>query len=249
MSLKPDVVFMSNYAPEQMVSQVERLGIPVIRMSFFVAGGEQQTRLNPKIKDPALAYRLGMEQGIRLLGQVFHRQQAAEALVHEIKVTHRLIAKRVSGLTASQRTSLYMANPDMNTYGSGKFTGVMMSQAGGNNVAHEIHGYGKVTMEQILAWDPRVIFVQSRYSQVAKQIMSDPAWQGVSALKNHRLHISPEYVKPWGHPVPESYILGELWMAKKLHPKLFADIDLNQRVESFYQTFYHSHYLPREQQG
>ena len=45
-------------------------------------------------------------------------------------------------------------------------------------------------------------------------------------------------MKPWGHPCPESMALGELWMAKKLYPERFKDIDMNKAVQEFYTTFY-----------
>jgi iron complex transport system substrate-binding protein len=60
----------------------------------------------------------------------------------------------------------------------------------------------------------------------------------VRAVARNRITVTPEYVKPWGHPVPESLALGETWMAKTLHPDLFNDIDLRARAEDFYQSFY-----------
>ena len=65
------------------------------------------------------------------------------------------------------------------------------------------------------------------------------------AVRNHKVFITPEYVKPWGHPCPESIGLGELWMAKKLYPDKFADIDIQAYVNDFYQTFYGIPYTGR----
>jgi iron complex transport system substrate-binding protein len=60
----------------------------------------------------------------------------------------------------------------------------------------------------------------------------------VQAVREGRIYVTPEYVKPWGHPCPESIGLGELWMAKKLYPEIFADIDMEAYVNDFYKTFY-----------
>ncbi|CVF31104.1 Uncharacterised protein [Serratia marcescens] len=38
--------------------------------------------------------------------------------------------------------------------------------------------------------------------------------------------------------MPEAMALGELWMAKKLYPQRFADINLQQRVDAYYQRYY-----------
>lgn len=45
-------------------------------------------------------------------------------------------------------------------------------------------------------------------------------------------------MKPWGYPLPEALALGELWMAKKLYPEQFADIDMQKEVDAFYTKFY-----------
>ena len=73
-----------------------------------------------------------------------------------------------------------------------------------------VKGYKQVNIEQIVKWDPEVIFVQNRYASVLDQIKKDPAWRGISAVKKGRLLIVPEYTKPWGHPCPESMALDEL---------------------------------------
>ncbi len=74
-----------------------------------------------------------------------------------------------------------MANPDLNTYGSGKYTGLMMKHAGALNVAAAtVKGARQVSLEQVLQWNPQVIFVRDRYPQVVKQIESDPQWQGLT---------------------------------------------------------------------
>ena len=60
-----------------------------------------------------------------------------------------------------KRPKIYMANPDLTTYGSGKYTGIMFMRAGAQNVAAQsIKGYKQVSAEQVLAWAPQIIFVQ-----------------------------------------------------------------------------------------
>jgi len=43
--------------------------------------------------------------------------------------------------------------------------------------------------------------------------------------------------------MPEAIGLGELWMAKKLYPEKFRDIDMQQQAERWYQRFYRTHYI------
>ncbi|QDR79463.1 ABC transporter substrate-binding protein [Sporomusa termitida] len=236
-NLNPDLVLVTHYMPKNVIEQIEKLGIPVIAISLYKADYEQASKLNPKLKDPDNAYTEGFKEGVALIGSVVGREQKAAELVDYTLKSRELVKTRLSGLVG-QRVSSYMANPDMYTYGTGKYTQVIIERAGGRNVAEEIDGYKQVTMEQIMKWNPEVIFVQDRYKKVAAEIRTNPAWQEIDAVKNDRVYVAPEYAKPWGHPCPESMALGELWLAKKLHPEKFSDIDLQEKANDFYITFY-----------
>ncbi|MBP2168007.1 iron complex transport system substrate-binding protein [Erwinia toletana] len=242
-ALHPQVVFVTNYAPQEMIDQISRLGIPVIAISLRSGDAKQQAQLNPSLQDEDRAYDQGLKEGIRLIGEVVNRQQQAEALIQAAFAQRALIAQRLQDIAPQQRIRVYMANPELTTYGSGKYTGLMMAHAGALNVAAAtVKGFKQVAMEQVLAWDPQVIFVQDRYPQVPAQINSAAEWQVISAVKQHRVYLMPEYAKAWGYPMPEAVGLGELWMAKKLYPQKFADIDMQTLAQNWYQRFYRTDY-------
>lgn len=242
-ALHPQVVFVTNYAPQAMIDQIQDLGIAVIAISLRTDSGKQQPQLNPQLENEEQAYNDGLAQGIRLIGEVVNQQKQADALVAATFKQRQQVADRLKNLPEKERIRVYMANPDLTTYGSGKYTGLMMAHAGAINVAAStVKGYKQVSMEQILAWNPQVIFVQDRYPKVIDEINQQPAWQAVDAVKNHRVYLMPEYAKAWGYPMPEAMALGELWMAKKLYPARFADIDMQQQADSWYQRFYRTHY-------
>lgn len=236
--LNPDVVIVTHYFPSNLIKKMEDAGLAVIAISLYTADFEQASKQNPKLLDPDKAYTVGLKQGVTLLGEVLGRQAKTKELNDFIVEKRALVGNRVADIPEAKRTRCYIANPDLNTYGSGKYPGVIMNRAGGVNVASNIDGYKQVDMEQILAWNPQVIFIQDRYANVAQQIKKDASWNGITAVKEHRVYVTPEYVKPWGHPCPESMALGELWMGKKLYPDRFKDIDLPKIVNEFYTRFY-----------
>ncbi len=241
-ALHPQVVFVTNYAPQEMIDQIQKLGIAVIAISLR-ADNQQQNRLNPDLADEEQAYSEGLKEGVRLIGEVVNHQQQAETLIKATFNQRQQTGNRLQAIPASQRIRVYMANPDLTTYGSGKYTGLMMAHASALNVAAAaVKGYKQVSMEQILAWDPQVIFVQDRYPQVIDEINQQPAWQAVDAVKHHRVYLMPEYAKAWGYPMPEALALGELWMAKKLYPEKFQDVDMQKKADTWYQRFYRTHY-------
>ncbi|WP_034947887.1 ABC transporter substrate-binding protein [Erwinia oleae] len=243
-ALHPQVVFVTNYAPQAMIDQIQHLGIAVIAISLRAGDKEQQNKLNPDLISEEQAYNQGLKEGIRLIGNVVNHQKQAETLIEATFRQRALTEARLKSLPDAQRVRAYMANPDLTTYGSGKYTGLMMAHAGALNVAAAtVKGFKQVSMEQILAWDPQVIFVQDRYPQVIAEINQQPAWQAVDAVQHHRVYLMPEYAKAWGYPMPEAMALGELWMAKKLYPEKFSDIDMQKKADAWYQQFYRTHYV------
>ncbi len=239
LALHPQVVFVANYAPADMIAQIEQAGIPVVAISLRREPAAQAGKINPVLENEDRVYNLGLQDGIRLIGKVMGREAQADAMVKDVFQQRALVAKRLQDIPEDQRVRVYMANPDLTTYGSGKYTGLMMQHAGAVNVAaKDIQGFKQVSIEDVLKWNPAVIFVQERYPDVVQQILTSPQWQPIEAVKHKRVYLMPEYAKAWGYPMPEALALGELWMAKTLYPQRFTDVDLQQHVDSYYQRYY-----------
>ncbi len=242
-ALHPQVVFVTNYAPKEMIDQISAFGIPVLAISLRHDDAGQQGEINPNMQNEDQAYDLGIKEGITLIGEVVNRQQQAKALISAAFAGRQIVTDRLKNIPEQQRVRAYMANPDLTTYGAGKYTGLMMAHAGALNVAaSSIQGFRQVSMEQVVVWNPQVIFVQDRYPQVVKEIQQNPLWRTIDAVKHHRVWLMPEYAKAWGYPMPEAIGLGELWMAKKLYPDKFRDIDMQQQANRWYQRFYRTSY-------
>lgn len=239
LAIHPQVVFVANYAPEAMIQQIQNAGIPVVAVSLRKDADGQQDKMNPTMADEEQAYNEGLKQGIRLIADVVERKAQGEEL---IKYTFDARAKfnaPVANIPDAKKVRVYMANPNLMTYGSGKYTGLMMKHAGAQNVAAtSVKGARQVSLEQVLQWDPQVIFVQDRYPEVVSEIENDPNWQGIDAVKNHRVWLMPEYAKAWGYPMPEALAIGELWMAKKLYPDAYKNVDMDAQAQDYYQRFY-----------
>lgn len=243
LTLKPDVVFVTNYFPQESIEQISKLGIPVIAISLRQEAGDEATKLNPTLQDEDKAYSEGLKEGIRLIAKVFEKEKQGEALVQAAFANRPLLAERLAQIKPEERVKTYIANPNLETYGSGKYTGLMMNHAGAYNVAAAtVKGFQKVSMESVLDWDPEVIFVQNRYPDVVPTIKNASEWQTIEAVKKDQVYLMPEYAKAWGYPMPEAIALGEVWVAKKLYPAHFKDVNLDKMVNDYYQKFYRTHY-------
>ncbi len=245
LAIHPQVVFVANYAPAEMIQQIQSAGIPVVAVSLRKDADGQQDKMNPTMADEELAYNEGLKQGIRLIADVVGRKPEGEALIKYTFTAREKFNAPVANIPDTQKVRVYMANPDLMTYGSGKYTGLMMKHAGALNVAAaSVKGARQVSLEQVLQWNPQVIFVQDRYPQVVTEILNDPNWQGIDAVKNHRVWLMPEYAKAWGYPMPEALAIGELWMAKKLYPDAYKNVDVDAQAQDYYQNFYRVNWQP-----
>lgn len=246
-ALHPQVVFVTNYTPQEMIDSITALGIPVVAISLRHDEPGEKAKMNPSIRDEEMAYDKGLREGITLIGEIINKPAEAKALITATDEGRKIVSDRLKDVPAEKRIRAYMANPELTTYGSGKYTGLMMLHAGAVNVAAAtVKGFKTVSMEQVIAWDPQVIFVQDRYPSVVNEIYSSPQWQAIDAVKNHRVWLMPDYAKAWGYPMPEAMGIGELWMAKKLYPQKFQDVDMNKLANKWYQRFYRTAYQGTE---
>ncbi|AGB77967.1 ABC-type Fe3+-hydroxamate transport system, periplasmic component [Enterobacteriaceae bacterium strain FGI 57] len=248
LALHPQVVFVANYAPAAMIQQIQNAGIPVVAISLREDAAGEKNKMNPTMADEEHAYNEGLKQGIRLIGEVVNREKQADELIRYTFSARQKFNAPVADIPEDKKVRVYMANPDLNTYGSGKYTGLMMQHAGAMNVAAAtVKGARQVSLEQVLQWNPQVIFVQDRYPEVVKEITTDPQWQTIDAVKNHRVWLMPEYAKAWGYPMPEALAIGELWMAKKLYPERYKNVDVDAQAQDYYQRFYRTSWQPHAQ--
>ncbi|MHC1682776.1 MAG: ABC transporter substrate-binding protein [Clostridiaceae bacterium] len=63
-------------------------------------------------------------------------------------------------------------------------------------------------------------------------------WQKLSAIKNKKVYLNPKGVYLWSVRSAEG-ALQPLWLGKILHPDLFNDLDIKQKVKEFYKNYYY----------
>lgn len=81
LALKPQVVFVANYAPKEVIEQIEKLDIPVIAISLRKDISSEADKINPIMVDEETTYNEGLKEGILLIGHVLNANKEAEALI------------------------------------------------------------------------------------------------------------------------------------------------------------------------
>ena len=114
----------------------------------------------------------------------------------------------------------------------------VMEYLGARNVAGEARGgLAVVSLEQVLAWNPEVIFTSD--PAFYRGVWDDARWGAVAAVRARRVHLSPHLPFGWfDFPPGANRILGLYWAGKLLYPHLFTE-DLRAKTAEFYRLFYH----------
>jgi iron complex transport system substrate-binding protein len=150
----------------------------------------------------------------------------------------QLVAQRTADLRPEQRpTAYYLRGPSaLNTQGADSNLSWFGEVAGADMVVRHstVQDMGTVSMEQMMIWNPEVIFVGRQYSP--DLVLHDPRWQQIRAVRNKRVYVIPDGVFFWDSSSEGVLLL--LYMAKTLHPERFQDIDLAREVQDYYRKFY-----------
>ncbi len=78
MALHPQVVFVTNYAPHEMIDSITALGIPVVAISLRHDEPGEKAKMNPSIRDEEMAYDKGLREGITLIGEIINKPAEAK---------------------------------------------------------------------------------------------------------------------------------------------------------------------------
>lgn len=99
-ALKPDVVFVTNYAPQEMIDRIGSLGIPVVAISLRHDAAGEKAKMNPTMADEERAYDLGLREGIALIGEIVNKQPEAKALIDATDRGRRIVSDRLKAIPA-----------------------------------------------------------------------------------------------------------------------------------------------------
>jgi len=174
----------------------------------------------------------------RLLGEVLGLEDRAKIVDKQFDNILKLLEK-TKNLPQAQKKVVYFANSQLlDTVGKDMMQTDMIEWAGGiNPAAKSDAGFIKISPEQLIAWNPDVIVTSQKFQDDIEELYKEEKYQNVKAFKNKQIYRFPSVLEPWDYPNPSSY-LGMLWLATKIHPELFSDVDFDKVADEFYYTLY-----------
>lgn len=226
LKLQPDLVFQVGTEPRE-IEKIEAAGIPVLSTD----------------SSDFYSYFTGY---LRMLGQVLNKEQRAAQLRKDFDDELERIKEKVADINPAERPKgliLFNAERLMAT-GSGSFANFWLENTGAVNVAAELRTSPRgatVGMEQILAWDPDVIYItnfcQTMPEDLYENRISGQDWSVVRAVKNKRVYKIPLGEYRWYPPSADSVLMLQ-WMASRNHPELFGDLDMKAVIKSHFKRVY-----------
>jgi iron complex transport system substrate-binding protein len=222
LALKPDLILDVGSVNPTYVSLADRV--------------QQQTGVPYALLDGRFD---GIPLAYRTLGALIGRREQGEALALSAEGTIRTITQRVDTIALEQRPRVYYARgPRGLETGLGGSINVETIELVARNVAGGTRGgLANVSIEQVLLWNPDTIVTIDQ--DFAANVLSDPAWAPVAAVRARRVHLSPKLPFGWvDFPPSVNRLIGLWWLGKILYPELFPE-DLRALTREFYTRFYH----------
>ena len=187
---------------------------------------------------------------IQLMGEVLDKKDRADELENFVRSKVDMIDSVTSEMDENEKPIVYFAprGAKKGFYDSVEgrdFTRTEavyepLTIAGGINVAKDCTGDKiNVPPEQIIAWEPDVIFVAwSSTSALGEPsgsdfVMGTPELGEIPAVENEQVY---DCVYPFcrGRPLDRS-LLNMMYMAKRLHPEKFSHIDMENEGNEIYE--------------
>lgn len=183
-------------------------------------------------------------EGVKLLGQVFNRQEKAQQIVDEMQKIITLIEERTKDIPEDQKPAvMYIGLTDQDAvgtvwgrdFGDAKFS----TQVAHIRNAYDQTGREKMSAEQILALNPDVMILCTNSVRPHPDTLKQPQYavlNSLPAVQNNRI-TSLGLLTWWGDfrlELPTVLLIG----AKSAYPQQFSDIQVGQWLNQYHSTLY-----------
>ena len=187
---------------------------------------------------------------IQLLGKIFGDSTRAETILQYYQGAQASIQNYTKPLpTASNPKVLLIqysnkgGTINFSVPATGWIQTSMVEMAGGTPVwteASTAGAWNNVTLEQIAAWNPDMIFIiwyQGDAATVVKDVSTDPTWVQLKAMKENQVYgFAGDFIS-WDQS-DTRWVLGLTWLASRIHPEIFIETNIKESASVFYQTLY-----------
>jgi iron complex transport system substrate-binding protein len=168
-NLKPDLVLAAEINTPEQVKALEDLGVTVFYLS------------NPTNIE-------GMYANLITVGKLTGKEPEAAALVDSLKQRVAAVEDKISRVTTRPKVFYELDGSEAAkpwTAGAGTFIDMLITMAGGENVAASLAGsWGQFSQEALLVANPDFILLgDAAYGTTAEQVAARTGWETIQAVK------------------------------------------------------------------
>lgn len=182
----------------------------------------------------------------RTVGDIMGEAERAEELAAYCEEKYAQVTEAVAKVPEDEKLRVYYAEglQGLQTDSEESQHALTFKLAGAKNVAESISvahwGMTQVDMEQVLEWDPEVIFAwdEEQGGGADRMIRESEDWAGIKAVKDKRVYTVPAVPFQWcDRPPGINRLIGIMWVANVLYPKYY-DVDMVEQTKEFYKKMY-----------
>lgn len=223
LTAKPDLIF-SGYTKEAAQQLAKETNIPVVGVRY-----ESKNFVDPSFY-----------ASLKLMAEVLGKTERAETLLAAIDACRADLKQRCENVQSE--TSVYVGAVSYNgshgfagTYSKfGPFTAISAQNAADNA---EREGFYEVDLEQVLVWNPDIVFLDPSNSQITEQeYKTRPAYfEKLSAVAEGRVYSMPSFNN---YSTNITYcLINAYWAGKVIYPNRFADLVLADKANEILTLF------------
>lgn len=227
LSLSPQVIFVT-YMERDAVERLQtRLKIPIVVLSY----GALTT-----FEDELLF------QSLLLAGKILNKTERARELIDFIKGVKQDIKKRIKGIPAEKKPSVYVGGLGYKgAHGidstMAKFPTFLLLEAKNAVDSIKIEGWIAIDKEKLLEWDPDLIFIdEGGLKLVLEDVEKNPSfYRSLKAVRENRVY----GLLPFNYYTTniEIALANAYFVGKIIYPEKFKDIDPERKADEIFRFF------------
>ncbi|WP_127841992.1 ABC transporter substrate-binding protein [Actinomyces wuliandei] len=223
-SINPDVVIQwaDQGDAATYIEPIEAAGYPVIGLTY----GTQEM----------------LEEWIQIFATLLRQEERGEQILERM---HQTIAS-LEAFAAEQDTSptvLFLRSAGDEGYNAGMsstkgYMNTWMTLCGATNIGADVDysGTNATSVEQLLDWDPDIIYVSSMTALTPADIYADSSLSQLKAVRSKKIYAVPSGGFWWDPPSAESHLMM-MWAAQVAYPDT-ATYDLRSQIKENYEFLY-----------
>ena len=226
--LAPDLVVLKTSMKDVIGNQIEEVGIPVVYVSFESVDE--------------------IYNDLQIIGNLLNEEETAEKVFRRYKNVVEDIRQSIQQGPSEDDVLIIQAADDDQKFAFKvpprnwlqtwmvndlKAAPVWTDAASGE-------GWVEVNIEQIIAWEPKIVFVinyQGKSIEIVESLRQNDVWQAFLDKNESQIFPFPYDFSSWDQPDPR-WILGYSWMAYKLYPDQFEKDFIPNLTKDFYLDLY-----------